>query len=106
MIDVTRTPLGRIAVARKALARLVRDAAEGVDGARVVRPRRTLQVTVAEDGSASVELALSAPHGAVLPELGRRVQERVAEVLCAALDVTIAHVDVTIEEIGLPGGKG
>lgn len=106
MIDVARTPLGRIAVERKALARLVQNAADGVDGARVVRPRRTLQVTVADDGTAGVEFALSAPHGAVLPELGRRVQERVAEALRAALDMAISHVDVTIEEIGLPGGKG
>ncbi len=105
MIDVARTPLGRITVERKVLAGLVYDAAEGVDGARIVRARRMLQITVAEDGAASVGLALSAPHGAVLPELGRRVQERVADVLRAALDVAIAHVDVTIEEIDPPDGK-
>jgi uncharacterized alkaline shock family protein YloU len=104
MIDVARTALGRIAVERKALARLVQAAAEGVDGARVVRVRRTLQVAVAEDGTVSVELALSASHGAVLPELARRVQERVADVLRATLGAAGVRVDVTVEGIH-PDGK-
>jgi uncharacterized alkaline shock family protein YloU len=105
MIDVARTPLGRISVERKALAKVVQEAVEAVDGARTIRPRRTLVVEVAEDGAASVGLTLSAPHGAVLPELARRVQGRVAEMLRATLGTTDVRVDVTVEGIHPDGGR-
>lgn len=105
MIDVARTSLGRISVDQKAFARLVHDAAEGADGTRVVRSRRTLQITIAEDGTPNVELAISASHGTVLPELGRRVQERVAEVLRATLGVADVRVDVTVESIHSDGTR-
>jgi uncharacterized alkaline shock family protein YloU len=105
MIDVARTALGRIAVERKALAKVVQATVESVDRARTALPRRTLLVEVAEDGAARVELALSAPHGAVLPELARRVQDRVAEVLRATLGTSDVRVDVTVDGIHPDGGR-
>ena len=62
-------------------------AAELVDGARVRRPRRGLDVIVT-DGSARVELELAARYGAVLPELAREVQANVTDAL---RDVDRAH---------------
>jgi uncharacterized alkaline shock family protein YloU len=105
MIELASTPLGRIAVERKALVEVVQHAVEGVDGARTVRSRRTLRVEVADDGVASVELALSAPHGTVLPELARRVQDRVVDVLRALLGTPHVRVDVTVEGVHSDGGR-
>lgn len=103
MIEVARTPLGRIALEPKALTRLVRDAAESASGTRVVRAARALGVSLDEDGAATVAVKVTAPRRAVLPELGALVQERVAEVLQQALDVSPNRVDVTIEGIHAEG---
>lgn len=105
MIDVARTPLGRIAVERQALAKVVQDAVDGIGGARTVRSRGTLHVEVAEDGAASAEVSLSAPYGAVLPELARRVQGRIAEAMRVTLGTTDVRVDVTVEGIHSDGGR-
>lgn len=90
-------PLGRIELTGGALAGVVLAAAESVDGARVRRPRRGLEVQV-EDGRAHVELELAAPFGAVLPELARSVQERVSAALAATAGL-VATVDVAVEEL-------
>ena len=93
MKELARTPLGRIAVEPKALERLVRDAAASVEGVKVVRPpfrsRKAAPPTV----------TVTAPRGAVLPELGALVQQRIADALRQALDATPSRVDVTIEAI-------
>ena len=93
-----RTGLGSVAVEGSALAALVESAAERVDGARVRRPRRGLDVTVSGDRVA-VELELAARYGAVLPSLGRDVQAAVAQALRDATGLTVAGVEVTIEEL-------
>jgi len=87
-----------ITVSHATLAQIVVQAAESVDGARVRRPRRGLEVAV-EGGRARVELELAAQHGAVLPELGRAVQERVGEALRTMCGLEPAAVDVSIEEL-------
>lgn len=91
-------PRGEIRIEGDALSALVVAAAERVDGARVRRPRRGLDVSV-DQGRARVELELAARYGRVLPDLGRDVQASVASALrgCAGLDV--AAVDVSIEEL-------
>jgi uncharacterized alkaline shock family protein YloU len=89
---------GTITVTSAALQRLVIVAAESVDGARVRRPRRGLTVSIGGN-RADVSLELAARDGVVLPELGRGVQERVAEALRAALDLDVARVDVSVEEV-------
>jgi len=91
------SPAGAIRIEGDALAALVVTAAELVDGARVRRPRRGLDVSVA-DGAATVEVELAARYGSVLPSLGREVQSSVAAVLLASAGLT-ATVDVSIEEL-------
>jgi uncharacterized alkaline shock family protein YloU len=82
------------------LATIVQRAAESVEGARVRRRRRGVDVSV-EDSAARVELSLAAPSGAVLPELARTVQERVAAALATMCGLT-ASVDVAVEELDGP----
>lgn len=86
-----------VAISDATLQRIVLRAAESVEGAHVRRPRRGLDVAVAA-GRARVRLELGAAYGAVLPELGRAVQERIAGALreMCGLD---ASVDVAIEEL-------
>jgi uncharacterized alkaline shock family protein YloU len=95
---VLEGPHGRIELPGSTLAALVVGAAEQVDGARVRRPRRGLEVEL-DDGSARVELELAAERGVVLPELARAVQERVAQALESMTGLTVAAVDVSIEEL-------
>jgi uncharacterized alkaline shock family protein YloU len=89
---------GTITVTAAVLATLVAQAAEEVDGARVRRGRRRLEIDVAE-GSAHVRLELAARYGVVLPELSRQVQERVAEALTTMCKVRIDGIDVSVEEV-------
>jgi uncharacterized alkaline shock family protein YloU len=98
MTDVLLTDLGRVAVAQRELSRLVVRAAEGVDGARVRRPRRGLHLEIA-DGRAHVSLELTVRRGCVLYEVARAVQGRVAEALATMLEVRVEGVDVTVEGI-------
>ncbi len=89
---------GEVRIEGDALAALVVSAAEHVDGARARRPRRGLDVSVS-DGIVRVELELAARYGSVLPELARAVQENVSEVLRSSAGLTVARVDVAIEEL-------
>ena len=70
---VIKGPHGEVRIEGDALAALVLSAAELVDGARARRPRRGLDVSVA-DSRVEVELELAARYGTVLPELARAVQ--------------------------------
>ena len=98
MTFVLQEEHGTITITPSALAGLVASAAETVDGARVRRGRRRLDVDVA-DGSARVRLELNARYGVVLPELARDVQDRVAEALTTMCRVDVKAVDVSVEEI-------
>jgi uncharacterized alkaline shock family protein YloU len=89
---------GDVTVTQSALHSVVVQAAESVDGAHVRRPRRHLEIEVA-NGRARVELELSVRYGAVLPEVGRGVQERIADALRTMLALEVDAVDLTIEEL-------
>ena len=89
---------GDVRIEGDALAALVISAAEQVDGARARRPRRGLDVSVA-DGTVQVELELAARFGTVLPELARAVQENVTEALRTSAGLTVERVDLAIEEL-------
>jgi uncharacterized alkaline shock family protein YloU len=91
-------PEGTITVTPSALAGLVIQAAEAVDGVQVRRGRRRLDIDVAP-GEASVRLELSARYGLVLPDVARDVQERVADALVTMCAVRIGSVDVSVEEV-------
>ena len=95
---VLEEPGGTIIVTAPVLASLVTQAAEEVDGARVRRGRRRLEIDVTEDG-ARVRLELAARYGLVLPEVARRVQERVAAALTTMCKVKIEEIDVSVEEV-------
>ena len=89
---------GSIDVTAGALAQIVQRAAESVEGARIRRPRRGLDLRV-EEGRARVELELAVRYGIVLPDLARDVQARVAEALSTMVDLDVEAVDVSIEEL-------
>ena len=95
---VFRSGAGSVTVTAAALSRLVAQAVSSVDGARLRRPRRGLEIQHS-DGRASVTLGLSVSHGAAMPELARAVQERVAEALARTGGLEVERVDVEIEEV-------
>ena len=88
---------GTVSITSSALGRAVAAAAEGVDGVRVRRPRRGIDLTIADD-RVHVALVLAARHGTILPALAREVQERVAATLEATLGLP-STVDVTVDEV-------
>jgi uncharacterized alkaline shock family protein YloU len=98
MSFVLPEPAGTITVTPPALAGLIVQAAESVDGVQVRRGRRRLDVDVAL-GEASVRLELTARYGLVLPEAAREVQQRVADALATMCAVRIGSVDVSVEEV-------
>ena len=95
---VLSEPEGTITVTPAALAGLVIQAAEAVDGVQVRRGRRRLDIDITLD-EARVRLELSARYGLVLPEVARDVQERVAATLVTMCAVRIESVDVSVEEV-------
>ena len=95
---VVSEPAGTITVTPPALAGLVIQAAESVDGVQVRRGRRRLEVDVAL-GEANVRLELTARYGLVLPEAAREVQQRVADALATMCAVRIGSVDISVEEV-------
>lgn len=95
---VFRSAAGSVTVTAAALSRLVAQAVSSVDGARLRRPRRGLEIRHA-DGRATVTLELSVRHGAAMLELSRAVQERVAEALARTGGLEVQRVDVEIEEV-------
>ncbi|MDQ2968876.1 MAG: Asp23/Gls24 family envelope stress response protein [Actinomycetota bacterium] len=95
---VLSEPEGTITVTPPALAGLVLQAAESVEGVQVRRGRRRLDIDVAP-GEARVRLELTARYGLVLPEVARDVQERVANALATMCAVSIGSVDISVEEV-------
>lgn len=95
---VLKEPEGTISVSPGALSQLVVHAAESVQGARVRRPRRGLEIAVA-GGRAHVSLELAARYGAILPELAGEVQASVADALRSMCGLQIDAIDVSIEEL-------
>ena len=91
-------PEGAITVAPAALERLVVQAAQSVNGARVRRPKRSVEVEHGE-GCASVSFELAVERDVPVPELARAVQERVAEAVAATSGLEVERVDVSVEEI-------
>jgi uncharacterized alkaline shock family protein YloU len=91
-------PEGTITVTPPALAGLVIQAAEAVDGVEVHRGRRRLDIDVTL-GEARVRLELTARYGLVLPEVARSVQEQVADALVTMCAFRVGSIDVSVEEV-------
>jgi uncharacterized alkaline shock family protein YloU len=87
-----------VTVSDSVLTQIAVRAAESVDAVRVRRPRRNVDVTLAE-GRVRASLSLAVRRGTVLPETARAVQERVADALGRMCDATVESVDVVVEEI-------
>jgi uncharacterized alkaline shock family protein YloU len=98
MSYVVEESAGTITVTPAALAELVVRAAETVDGARVRRGRRRLDVDLS-NGDARVRLELVARYGTVLPAVAHEVQAKVSEALATMCAVPVAAVDVAVEEV-------
>jgi len=91
---------GTISVTPAALSSLVVRAAESVDGVRVRRPKRGVEIEV--DGEAArIELELAGRYGVVLPEAARDAQQRVSDALARMCGLTTSAVDVSFEELDL-----
>jgi uncharacterized alkaline shock family protein YloU len=95
---VFRGPNGSTTVTAAALSRLVARAAQSVDGTRVGRPKRAVELAHG-DGHVSVSLELSADYGVPLPELARSVQERVADAVARVSGLEVDRVDIEIQEV-------
>jgi uncharacterized alkaline shock family protein YloU len=89
---------GSVAVTDSALAQIVTQAVESVEGARLRKGRRRLVLEL-ETGHVRAELELAVAYGRILPEVAREVQERVAEALQAMCGVVVDAIDVSVEEI-------
>lgn len=93
-----KTIAPEVKVTDNALTQIIVRAAEGVEGARVRRPRRRVEVEI-ENGRARVELELAIAYGMVLPDVARDVQAEVADALGRMCDVSVDAVDVSVEEL-------
>ena len=91
---------GTISVTPAALLAVVVRAAESVDGVRVRRPKRDVEIEIAGE-SARVELELAARYGVVLPDAARDAQQHVSDALADMCGVATSTVDVNFEELEL-----
>ena len=89
---------GTITVPAATLERLIAAAAERVGGVRVRRPRRNVDVSIA-DGGATVTLHLAARYGTVLPMVAEAVQREVVSALRQMCALEVRSVDVAVEEL-------
>ena len=88
---------GSITITDAALHQVVAGAVGLVPGARP-RKRRGIEIEV-KAGRARVALELTAPVGAVLPELARDVQMNVTSGLAGMCGLVVDAVDVTVTEL-------
>ncbi|MDE3025839.1 MAG: Asp23/Gls24 family envelope stress response protein [Acidobacteriota bacterium] len=93
-----RTLAPGVKVTEGVLTQIVVQAAEAVDGVRVRRPRRRVEVAI-EEGRAHVDLELAVSYGKVLPEAAREVQRAVSDALTRMCEVAVDAVDVSVEEL-------
>ena len=93
-----RTLAPGVQVTDGALTQIVVRAAESVDGVRVRRPRRRLEIEL-DDGHARVGLELAVAYGLVLPDVAHEVQARVGDALQRMCETGAVVVDVSVEEL-------
>lgn len=89
---------GTISVTPTALSALVVRAAESVDGLRVRRPKRDVEIEITGE-RARVELELAARYGVVLPDAAHDAQQRVSDALARMCGLAASAVDVNFEEL-------
>jgi uncharacterized alkaline shock family protein YloU len=90
---------GQASISADILARYAADAASEVEGVRGLAGRRGVKIE-GEGGEVRVELHLELDWGASIPDVGRRVQERVSEYLGRMADIAPASVEVIVDQVG------
>jgi uncharacterized alkaline shock family protein YloU len=93
-----RTLVDGIKVTDSALTQIVVRAAETVEGVKVLRPRRHLDVDLTA-GDARVVVDIKVAYGHVLPDAARDVQARIADALATMCGVNVRSVDVNVEDV-------
>jgi len=91
---------GTISVTPAALSAVVVRAAESVDGVRVRRPKRDVEVEIVGE-RARVELELAARYGIVLPDAAQDAQQHVSDALARMCGLATSTIDVNFEELEL-----
>ena len=91
-------PEGSITLTAAALNDLVAVAARSVEGVRLRKPRRSVDVPH-ENGPAAESPEVTSLLGEPLGELAQAVQERVGRALAGVSGLEVEHVDVEIAEI-------
>jgi uncharacterized alkaline shock family protein YloU len=96
---------GHASISPEVIARYASDAALEVEGVRGLveshLPRhRGVRIAGTEAGAVTIELHLSLEWGAAFADVGRLVQERVADYLARMADLQPGRVDVLVDEIG------
>jgi uncharacterized alkaline shock family protein YloU len=95
---LAKTDGGSVRVSEAALAQIVGGAVSSVEGARLRRGRRRLELALA-DGHARAELEVAVTYGLFLPDVVRAVQESVGEALGRMCEVEVDAVDVSVVEL-------
>ena len=91
---------GMISVTPAALSAVVVRAAESVDGVRVRRPKRDVEVEIVGE-TARVELELAARYGVVLPDAAQNAQQRVSDALARMCGLATSTIDVNFDVLEL-----
>jgi uncharacterized alkaline shock family protein YloU len=96
---------GHASISPEVIARYASDAALEVEGVRRLveshLPRhRGVRIASTETGAVTIELHVSLEWGAAFADVGRLVQERVADYLARMADLQPGRVDVLVDEIG------
>lgn len=89
---------GSVRVSEAALAQIVGGAVASVEGARLRKGRRRLDLEIA-DGHARAGIEVVVSRGLFLPDVARAVQERVGDALARMCAVDVDAVDVAVVEL-------
>jgi uncharacterized alkaline shock family protein YloU len=90
-------------ISKDVLARYAADAAKEVEGVHGLVPdrlRRHEGVRVTDEDGIAVEVHLAVDAGIAIPQLGRDLQQRIAEYLERMTGTAPSTVDVVVHEIG------
>ena len=98
---VLETGDGAITITAAALTQVVQTAVDRVEGSRVRRRRRGIEIEL-DDGRARVQVELAVRYGVVVPAVASAVQEEVSRAVTESCGVTVEAVDVAIEEVDDP----
>jgi uncharacterized alkaline shock family protein YloU len=91
---------GQASISADILARYAADAAAEVEGVARLTGRRGVKIE--GDDELRVEVHVEVEWGASIPDVGRRVQQRVGDYLARMADVPPAIVEVVVDRVEPP----